>query len=290
MNNNWIIITGAERGIGESLTELLADMDYGVIMACRDVEQAANIFEHVRYITSNRDVRLMPLDLFSLESVAAFARTIDEKGYNIRALVNNAACQCRHYELSPEGFEHTLTVNYLAPYLLTRLLLPVLRRSEGVSKVLNTVSSTVRFGRIDENFFHSSPEKYRRFRAYAASKLALLLFTQSLSERLNAESGIVVNAFNPGWVNTRMLTLHNGLDPLFNILVRPLLKTPDQAAQLACQALFPKKEKGGGRLFTAAGRQLPIRDLAAAQRSSGEWLFRRSEELLAGAGYELPAL
>ena len=79
MNNNWVIVTGADRGIGESLAGLLADMDYGVIMACKNVEKAANVFEHLRYITSNKDMRLMPLDLSSLESVASFVRSIDEK-------------------------------------------------------------------------------------------------------------------------------------------------------------------------------------------------------------------
>ena len=289
MNNNWVIITGADRGIGESLTELLADMDYGVVMACRDVDSAGEIFEHVRYITSNHDVRLMPLDLSSLDSVAAFARSIREKGYNIRALVNNAAVYRKTYAVSQDGFEQTLAVNYLGPYLLTRLLLPVLRDSQGGASVINTVSSMVKFGRIDSSFFDLSPEKYRPMRAYAASKLALLLFTHSLNQALQADDRVAVDAFNPGWVNTRLLALGNWLDPLFNILVRPLLKTSDQAAQQAFHALFPEKQSAGGVLFTAR-RQMPIRDMAAVQRSPQQWLFRHTEELLARAGYELPEL
>ena len=90
MNTNWIIITGASGGIGRNLAELLADMDYGVIMACRNMEKASPIFEDVKYITSNRDMRLFELDLSSFESIKNFVRQVDEKGYNVRALVNNA--------------------------------------------------------------------------------------------------------------------------------------------------------------------------------------------------------
>lgn len=85
----------------------------------------------------------------------------------------------------------------------------------------------VKFGRVDTDFFEVSPKKYRRMKAYASSKLALLMFTQSLTEKLGKQAGVVVNAFNPGWVNTKMLTMHNWLDPLIDILVRPLLKSPD---------------------------------------------------------------
>ena len=113
MNNNWVIVTGADRGIGESLAARLADMDYGVIMACRNVEKAAHVFEHIRYITSNRDVRLMPLDLSSLSSIASFVRTVDEKAYNVRALVNNAGVLRKRCEKTVDGFEETVGVNYL---------------------------------------------------------------------------------------------------------------------------------------------------------------------------------
>ena len=288
MNNNWVIVTGADRGIGESLAGLLADMDYGVIMACRDVEKSAQVFEHIRYITSNKDVRLMPLDLASLESVAAFVRSVDEKNYNIRALVNNAATIRRKYERTEDGFETTLGVNYIGTYLLTRLMMPVLKRSEGLSKVMNTVSASIRFGRVDKDLFEDSGRKYRRLRAYRSSKLALLMFTQSLTERLGYSAGVVANAFNPGLVNTKMLTTHSWLAPLFDILVRPLLKTADQAAMQQCEALFPKKEKGGGRVY-AGRRQFLIRDFAAEHKYK-DWLYDQTERILREKGYELPPL
>ncbi len=288
MNNNWVIVTGADRGIGESLAARLADMDYGVIMACRNVEKAAHVFEHIRYITSNRDVRLMPLDLSSLSSIASFVRTVDEKAYNVRALVNNAGVLRKRCEKTVDGFEETVGVNYLGTYLLTRLMMPILLRSEGVSRVMNTVSAMVKFGRVDMDFFEVSPKEYRRMRAYASSKLALLMFTQSLTEKLGKQAGVVVNAFNPGWVNTKMLTMRNWLDPFLDILVRPLLKSPDTAAAQQVEALFPKKEKGGGRVYTAR-RQFLIREFAAAHRHKG-WLYDHTEEILREKGFPLPPL
>lgn len=288
MNNNWVIVTGADRGIGESLAGLLADMDYGVIMACKNVEKAANVFEHLRYITSNKDMRLMPLDLSSLESVASFVRSIDEKGYNIRALVNNAATIRKKYSETADGFETTVGVNYVGTYLLTRLMMPILKRSEGLTKIMNTVSVMSKFARVDKDFFAVPPKKYRKIKAYGASKLALLMFTQSLTEKLGKKAGVEANAFNPGLVNTKMLTMHNWLDPLFNILVRPLLKTAEQAATQECEALFPKKEKGGGRVYTGH-RQFLIRDFAAAHKYKN-WLYDATEKILREKGYELPSV
>ena len=253
MNNNWVIVTGADRGIGESLAARLADMDYGVIMACRNVEKAAHVFEHIRYITSNRDVRLMPLDLSSLSSIASFVRTVDEKAYNVRALVNNAGVLRKRCEKTVDGFEETVGVNYLGTYLLTRLMMPILLRSEGVSRVMNTVSAMVKFGRVDMDFFEVSPKEYRRMRAYASSKLALLMFTQSLTEKLGKQAGVVVNAFNPGWVNTKMLTMHNWLDPFLDILVRPCSRVPIRQLPNRSKLFSRKKRKVADGSILPAG-------------------------------------
>ena len=177
MNTNWIIITGASGGIGRNLAELLADMDYGVIMACRNMEKASPIFEDVKYITSNRDMRLFELDLSSFESIKNFVRQVDEKGYNVRALVNNAGVISRGFSTTADGFETTVGVNYIGTYLLTRLMMPILKRSEGLSRIMNTVSVMAKLGRVEKDFFTPKEEGFRRLRTYACSKLALMMFS-----------------------------------------------------------------------------------------------------------------
>ena len=278
MNTNWIIITGASGGIGRNLAELLADMDYGVIMACRNMEKASPIFEDVKYITSNRDMRLFEVDLSSFESIKNFVRQVDEKGYNVRALVNNAGVISRGFSTTADGFETTVGVNYIGTYLLTRLMMPILKRSEGLSRIMNTVSVMAKLGRVEKDFFTPKEEGFRRLRTYACSKLALMMFTQSLAERLKGSDSVVVNAYDPGVVNTDMITMGKWFDPLANIFLRPLLKNAEKAASQQCDALFPEKERGSGWVYKG-NRHFRIRDFAASHRNK-DWLFMQTERIL----------
>lgn len=105
-------------------------------------------------------------------------------------------------------------VNYVGPYALTRLLLPMI--ADG-GRIVNTLSVTYRIGRIGPRLFEPEPQRYERFRSYGSSKLALLLFTLELARRTAGRIGVY--AADPGVVDTGMITMHRWFDPLTDLAV-----------------------------------------------------------------------
>ena len=276
MNAKWIIVTGGSGGIGRNICELLSDREYGVIMACRDTEKASPIFEDIKYITSNKNMRLMHLDLASFSSITAFVDQIKEHNYNIYALVNNAGVLSHSYKVNNEGYEQDWGVNYMGTYLLTRLLLPLLRQNPDGGQIMNTVSVTAKIGNVNKECFECG--EFNRFKNYGTSKLALMMFTQSLAEKLKKDPQIKVNAYDPGVVNTNMINMHPLIDPFASLLLRPFLKSPLRAAQQEVDALFPKKERGSGYVYKGM-RCFKIRRMAS-NHPLKEWLFDHTEKIL----------
>ena len=132
------------------------------------------------------------------------------------------------FGLTADGIEQCMGVNYVGPYALTRLLLPMI--ADG-GRIVNTLSVTYRIGRIGPRLFEPEPQRYERFRSYGSSKLALLLFTLELARRTAGRIGVY--AADPGVVNTGMITMHRWFDPLTDLLFRPLIKSPEQGARTA---------------------------------------------------------
>ena len=132
------------------------------------------------------------------------------------------------FGLTADGIEQCMGVNYVGPYALTRLLLPMI--ADG-GRIVNTLSVTYRIGRIGPRLFEPEPQRYERFRSYGSSKLALLLFTLELARRTAGRIGVY--AADPGVVDTGMITMHRWFDPLTHLLFRPLIMSPEQGARTA---------------------------------------------------------
>lgn len=140
-------------------------------------------------------------DLASLKSVAALADQVKAKVGVLDALWNNAGGMTDEKKLSDDGVEYQMAVNHLAPFALTKLLLPLLEKAPQ-GRVISTCSMAQGFasGSI-ERWFEEDGKKYRPFAVYGKAKLADMLFTQELASRLK-DTAITVHAFHPGWVNT----------------------------------------------------------------------------------------
>lgn len=134
--------------------------------------------------------------------------------------MNNAGTMETGLHITDDGFERTVSVNYLGPYLLTRKLLPALTCG---ARIVNMVSCTYAIGHLDfPDFFRQGRKgSFWRIPVYSNTKLALMLFTIELSERLR-EKGITVNAADPGIVSTDIITMHQWFDPLTDIFSAPL--------------------------------------------------------------------
>lgn len=233
----WAIITGADGGMGTEITRAVAEAGYHVVMACYNPEKAETVREKLSKETGNSNLEVMGIDLSSMQSVVDFADRILERQLPIGLLMNNAGTMETGLHITMDGFERTVSVNYIGHFLLTRKLLPLM--SQG-TRIVNMVSCTA-IGRLDfPDFFHRGKVgAFWRIPVYSNSKLALLLFTIKMSKFLR-DKGITVNAADPGIVSTNIITMHKWFDPLTDIFFRPFIRTPRQGAATAVYLLLDK--------------------------------------------------
>lgn len=254
----WAIITGADGGMGTEITRAVAKAGYRIIMACYHPKKAEVVRECLSKETGNPDLEVMAIDLSSMQSVVAFASQILERNLPISLLMNNAGTMETGFHTTSEGFERTVSVNYMGPYLLTRKLIPLMVRG---ARIVNMVSCTYAIGKLDfPDFFHRGKTgTFWRIPVYSNTKLALLLFTFELSEQLR-EKGISVNAADPGIVSTDIITMHQWFDPLTDIFFRPFIRTPMQGASTAVGLLLDKRLAGKTGTFNLNNHSKPLSD------------------------------
>jgi NAD(P)-dependent dehydrogenase (short-subunit alcohol dehydrogenase family) len=247
-------------------------------MIGRDAARVALASDGVRRESGNADVSYLVADLGSLTAVRAAAEQLALRYSAIHVLVNNAGVNLRRRTTSPDGFEMTLAVNHLGPFLLTNLLLPLLRVG-APSRIINVTSWFERFGRIDFDNLHATRRRYSALRAYYQSKLANALFTYELAARL-AGTGVTANCVDPGLAATDLLRDRLWWSPPWlRPLWRALLLSPASAARTAVHvASSPELADVSGRCFGPRGQQTRTsrrsHDIAARQR-----LWRVSAEL-----------
>lgn len=246
MKQKLAVITGADGGMGMEITRAVATAGYKVIMACRDPEIAEEKRQLIMRETGNIALEIVPVNLASLSSTASFANELLQRGEVITLLMNNAGTMETRRCITEDGLERTVSVNYVAPYLLTRKLLPLM--GEG-SRIVNMVSCTYAIGKLDfpDFFLRGKKGAFWRIPIYSNTKLALTLFTIALSKKVK-EKGIIVKAADPGIVSTKIITMHMWFDPLTDIFFRPFIRTPRQGAATAISLLLD--EDAGKRTGT----------------------------------------
>ena len=246
MKQKLAVITGADGGMGMEITRAVAAAGYKVIMACRDPEIAEEKRQLIMRETGNIALEIVPVNLASLSSTASFANELLQRGEVITLLMNNAGTMETRRCITEDGLERTVSVNYVAPYLLTRKLLPLM--GEG-SRIVNMVSCTYAIGKLDfpDFFLRGKKGAFWRIPIYSNTKLALTLFTIALSKKVK-EKGIIVNAADPGIVSTKIITMHMWFGPLTDIFFRPFIRTPRQGAATAISLLLD--EDAGKRTGT----------------------------------------
>ena len=257
MMKKTAVITGADGGMGSEITKAVAQAGYHVIMVCYTSFKGEERKSRIILDTENEDIEVVQSDLSSMESVVEAVRKIKSKTQSVDLLMNNAGTMCTHYIRTEDGFEHTVAVNYLAPFLLTNGLLPLMHE---VSRVVNMVSCTYAIGKIGPNFFTKGREgTFIRIPIYSNTKLALWLFTRELSERVK-DRGITVNAADPGIVSTNIIRMDMWFDPLTDVLFRPFIRTPRQGADTAIHLLLDEKCDGVTGAMFASCKQRKLKD------------------------------
>lgn len=228
------------------ITRAVACAGYRVVMACRNPQSAEPKRQLLMRETGNSCIEVKGINLASLASVSSFADEMLERDEPLSLLMNNAGTMETKRRLTEDGLEQTVSVNYVAPYLLTRKLLPLM--GEG-SRIVNMVSCTYAIGRLDfpDFFLRGKRGSFWRIPIYSNTKLALTLFTLDLANRVR-DRGITVNAADPGIVSTNIITMHMWFDPLTDIFFRPFIRTPRQGAATAVSLLLD--EEAGKRTGT----------------------------------------
>jgi len=225
MSDKTCIVTGANSGIGKETALALAKMGMKVVMAVRNRERGEKAREEIVAETSSQQVTTMICDMSSMRSIRQFADEFRGQHERLDVLLNNAGAFLGRRENSVDGFEMTIATNYLGPVLLTNELLPLLK-SSAPSRVINVGSGLYRSGRIDLDVLQA---QYSGMRAYADSKMMLLLYTYELA-RLLEGTGVAVNAVLPGFVATN-LGRGSGLASLGFRIMRPFQISSKKAAE-----------------------------------------------------------
>lgn len=199
LNRRVCLVTGATSGIGEATARGLACLGATVIVHGRDPRPCESVAEHIRQASANPEIAFVVADLASIAGVRSLSAEIHQRFDRLHVLVNNAGAMYPTRRQTGDGLEATLAVNHLAPFLLTNLLLDLLRAS-APSRIINVSSGAHRRAALDFGDLQSEAA-YEPRSVYARSKLMNVLFTRELARRLEG-TGVAVNALGPGIVHT----------------------------------------------------------------------------------------
>ncbi|MFX1585954.1 MAG: SDR family oxidoreductase [Promethearchaeota archaeon] len=202
MEGKICMITGANSGIGKATALGLAEMDARIVMVCRNKERGESAQQEIIEETGNKSVDLLICDLSSQEQIRKLVSEFKQKYQNLHVLINNAGIVLSKRMLSVDGIEMNFAVNYLAPFLLSNLLIDVLKMS-APSRIINVSSGVHKTASMDFDDLQGENKKYGAFKNYGVSKLALTLFTYELSRRLEG-TRVTVNAVHPGVVRSNL--------------------------------------------------------------------------------------
>jgi NAD(P)-dependent dehydrogenase (short-subunit alcohol dehydrogenase family) len=262
MDGRVCLITGATSGIGKATAMGLANMGAGVVMVGRDRGRGEAALAEIEEGSPNASVELMLADLSSQEEIHRLADEFKEAYPRLDVLINNAGVIRSKRVTTADGLEMTFAVNHLAHFLLTNLLLDVLK-ANAPSRIINVASGEQRNGTIDFDDLQGEKE-YKTAKAYGQSKLANVLFTYELSRRLQG-TGVSVNCLHPGaGVRTN---LGSGVSGVFGFTVRAL--TP----------LWKSREKG-------AETSIYLASSSEVEGLSGGYFVKKAEARSSDASYD----
>ena len=270
------LVTGASSGIGKSLAAKLARQGYQVILHGRSEDALANTISEIKTANPEASLDMVMADLSLMSEVKEMAEVVKEKYMNLDLLINNAGgVMGLQREETKEGFEKTIALNLLAPFLLTDLLLERLMSSPA-SHVINVSSNSHRLNAKPDFNDLELKSAYRPLQAYGNSKLFLIWNTQHLAS-IQSESkvnNITLYTVHPGAVSTNF-GVNSDLGSFINFvgkLLRPFFKTPEQGADTVLQVLSEKfNQAGNGTYFENGKPKLPAQKYFSRANAKLVW-------------------
>lgn len=248
-NGKVALITGANAGIGKVTALELAKKGMRIIMACRNLETAKAAQESIIKESGNENVEVKRLDLGSLTSVNEFADEIVSSVEKIDYLINNAGVMSLPFTLTVDGFESHIGINHFGHFLLTLRLLDLVKKAD-CARIVNVSSMAGKAGKLRFDDIHFSKGSYWSYTAYAQSKLANMLFTFELAQRL-ADTNVTAYAVHPGVVDTPLYRNQWSISKVVMWPIKKLfMKTPEQGAETTLYCVLEEGiEKLSGKYF-----------------------------------------
>ena len=241
--NKLSLITGATSGIGKATASELAKLGFDLILTARNEIKGKSLSDSLskKYKIKSEFIKC---DISSLNDVKTLAEKVKSKYNRLDVLVNNAGSRFPDYQKSVDGIELTFATNHLGHFLLTHLLMDLLRKSSS-ARIVNVSSSAHAVKEIDVDDL-TSPKNYNRSLVYGRSKLANILFTYQLSQKLNGQN-ITVNALHPGGVASNFAKnegLVRWIKHISYYLLKRNLLTPKQGAETVVYLASAREVEG----------------------------------------------
>jgi len=279
LSDQTVLVTGSTSGVGRETALAVGRLGATVVVHGRDRERGQDVVDELQE-TAATDAAFHAADFSDLATVGEFAETISEE-YDLDVLVNNAGGYFPGAGTTYDGFEFTIAVNHLAPYLLTAELLDDLRDADG--RIVTTASEAHRAGSIDLDSFRGATGLIG-WDAYAQSKLANVLFTRELARRLDAaDADLTANCFHPGAIPGSGFARNipgptETLGSLLDDLPLPGVATPADGGKRAVYLVAsPDAATVSGTYFGDCQQQRPSR--AARDDDTARRLWEYSAEL-----------
>lgn len=285
MEGQTCLVTGASSGVGLETAIGLARLGGTVVMTARNEAKGKAALSRVISRSGSENVDLMMVDFASMASIRRFADEFKSKYNRLDVLVNNAGAVNMSRSETENGFETTFGVNHLGYFLLTNLLLDVVKAS-APSRIVNVSSRAHMRAQMDFDDLNSE-RSYRGFTAYGRSKLANVLFTYELARRLEG-TGVTANCLHPGVVRSGFgQNANNGwlgiFFKTFYTLAVPFSKSNAQGAETSIYlAASPEVEGVTGKYFADSAEtpsSVASHDVEAQKR-----LWEISEQMTGLAG------
>lgn len=233
-----VIITGGTSGIGKAAAIALAKGVADIVITGSNAEKGEKAIRDIKKATGNDNVVFMSCDLSAYKYVRSFVTRIKNKWDRVDVLINNAGTVKAKRQITEDGREYTIQVNYLSHFLLTIMLLDLLKKSRD-PRIINVVSRMERMANLDFSDLDLG-KRYNYITAYANSKLAQLLFTYEMAERYPKLS---VNAIHPGGIATGIYNF-SPLSRIFTFMARPFMQSPEKGAETLVYLAESEEIKG----------------------------------------------
>lgn len=269
-----ILITGANTGIGLATAETFVKDGHHVILACRNQTKAIQAKKQLDALGTGK-IDTITLDLNDLSQITQTAETLLGQLEKLDVLINNAGMMTPQLEATADGFEKQIGVNYIGPFLLTMKLLPLIKKAEQ-GRIIHLASMMHLLGKIDVDQFKADQVKnYNGVRSYANSKLANLLFSNTLAQQLQGSS-VTSNALHPGGVDSEIYRelpkyQYNAL----KLFLIPTSKPAELIKKMAFSAEWAQRNGDYASLQTPA-----LKSRKAKDRELGQCLFDQTLQLV----------